>query len=32
MNEDLRIAHSVELQPITEVAARLGIDGPTQGC
>lgn len=29
MNEDLRIAHSVELQPITEVAARLGIDAQT---
>ena len=25
MNEDLRIAHSVELEPITEIASRLGV-------
>ncbi|MDE6183104.1 MAG: formate--tetrahydrofolate ligase, partial [Rikenellaceae bacterium] len=29
MNEDLRIAHSVELEPIVDVAARLGIDAHT---
>ncbi len=29
MNEDLRIAHSVELEPIVEVASRLGIGAET---
>ncbi|MCX4359489.1 MAG: formate--tetrahydrofolate ligase [Rikenellaceae bacterium] len=29
MNEDLRIAHSVELEPIVEIASRLGIGAET---
>lgn len=29
MNEDLRIAHSVELEPIVEIASRLGIGSET---
>ncbi len=29
MNEDLRIAHSVDLEPITEIAAKVGISEDT---